>query len=225
MIKRPLSAMKGRLYRDRFARSVPSKMRRGSQSRTGFTLVELIVAMAFFSFMLMIISIGVVHIMRIYQSGVASRRTQTSARAVVEEITRDTRAASRIPSATLGRNRLCLEGNNTIDYVRTSSHRLEKRVLRTPSCPEAVRPVDISSTNSLIDGDEHNVQLREFNLNPVTNSDNRIVSVEVVLVVTTGDKELLSGSNCDPAARGAQFCASTQLVGTVSLRGSDNETF
>lgn len=195
------------------------------RNRTGFTLVELIVAMAFFSFMLTIISFGVVQVMRIYQSGVASRRTQQHARVALEEISRDVRSASNVPAGLVSNNRLCLEGDNTVEYIRTSAHQLQKRVLATSSCPSAVRPIDVLDTTTVIDGDPHNAQLRQFKLQPIFDSDGKVVSVEVVLVVTTGESDLISGDACDPEARGSQFCSATELVGTISLRGSDNETF
>lgn len=203
--------------------TVLSRQRRSRSA--GFTLVELIVAMAFFSFMLAIISLGVVQVMRIYQSGVASRRTQSAARAAMEEISRDVRVSHRVPAASLSNNRLCLEGDNTVDYIRTSTHRLEKRLLATPSCPASVRPVDIAETTTLIDGDSRNTQLRQFQLTPTADPSGRVISVEVTLVVTTGPEDLISGNACDPEARGSQFCSTTQLIGTISLRGANNETF
>src|SRR5688500_10704829 len=92
---------------------------------SGFTLVELIVALAFFSFMLLIVSAGFLQIGRIYQSGVSLRRTQQAARSVTTEIAREVRGASSISSVS-GVDRLCLErGSNVVDFVR-SEYRLLK---------------------------------------------------------------------------------------------------
>src|SRR3989344_4757236 len=55
----------------------------------GFTLIELIMAMALFTFMMAIFSLGFIQIMKIYQSGVSSRRTQTAARLTMEDISRE----------------------------------------------------------------------------------------------------------------------------------------
>src|SRR5579859_2625197 len=80
-----------------------------SSKCSGFTLVELIVAMAFFSFMMAIISIGFIQITHIYQAGVSSRRTQEAGRSIMEDIAREVRSASAIDSSS-GIGVLCLTG-------------------------------------------------------------------------------------------------------------------
>jgi prepilin-type N-terminal cleavage/methylation domain-containing protein len=44
-------------------------------NQAGFTMIELLMAMAVFSFMLMIVSFGFIQVVRIHQSGIASRAT------------------------------------------------------------------------------------------------------------------------------------------------------
>lgn len=189
----------------------------------GFTLVELLVAMAFFSFMLLIISVGVIQVARIYQSGVAARRTQSAARAVVEDVTREVRDARRL--AVVTNDRLCLEGETTVDYQRTGDQQLLKRILRTPFCPAAVSGDQVLDSQALVDGDPANVQLRQFSLRAITSgSRDTTGSVEMTIVIATGAPDLLQGGQCIPGVSGSQFCSTTQLVSTATLRGSDNVT-
>ena len=57
----------------------------------GFTLVELLLATAFFSFILLFVVVGFVQINRQYTKGVTVRRVQNNARSVLEDITRSIR--------------------------------------------------------------------------------------------------------------------------------------
>lgn len=57
----------------------------------GYTLVELILAMAIFSFVAVIMSVGLIRLYKIYQSGVQIRNTQQAARFIAEKVSRDVR--------------------------------------------------------------------------------------------------------------------------------------
>lgn len=65
----------------------------GGFNSQGFTFVELLLAMALFSFMFLIVGTGVIGIMRIYDAASGVRSTQQSARDLAEEITRYSRDA------------------------------------------------------------------------------------------------------------------------------------
>lgn len=183
----------------------------------GFTLVELIVAMAFFSFMLLLVSVGYLQINKIYQSGVASRRTQQAARAVHDDIAREVRAASSIN--VVSTDRLCVEGHQTIDYVRNTDNSLDKRSYHG-SCAS---PPAVFTETTLIGKDGNlsgNVVIREFKAEGIVNDLDEIVSAIVTLQVTTGAEDFFTGAPCDPTKTGTQFCATTKLTNTISLRGS-----
>jgi prepilin-type N-terminal cleavage/methylation domain-containing protein len=59
----------------------------------GFTIVELLVAMAIFSFMSVILSAGITRLFQIYQAGTSIRASQQSAATISAKITRDVQAA------------------------------------------------------------------------------------------------------------------------------------
>jgi prepilin-type N-terminal cleavage/methylation domain-containing protein len=61
--------------------------------QSGFTFVELIVAMALGSMALLVLTVGIIRLFHMYQSGVAIRSTQQSARAAADIMSQDIRDA------------------------------------------------------------------------------------------------------------------------------------
>ena len=64
-----------------------------SKKNAGFTLVELLIAVAFFSFILLFISAGFIALNRQFVKGRTARTVQNDARFVIEDITRSLRAS------------------------------------------------------------------------------------------------------------------------------------
>lgn len=64
------------------------------KSQSGFTIVELLIAVAFFSFILLFISAGFVALNRQFVKGRTARAVQSDARFVIEDITRNLRESS-----------------------------------------------------------------------------------------------------------------------------------
>ncbi len=69
-------------------------------SQTGYTLVEIVLAMAVFSFVLLIIISSINGLYRIYRATEGIRDTQQQARTISEELTRAARGASNIVTGT-----------------------------------------------------------------------------------------------------------------------------
>lgn len=173
----------------------------------GFTLIELVVAMAFFTFMMAFLTIGILQIMRIYQAGVSTRRTQQAARVSMEEITREVRNASAIGVAQ--ENRLCLEGARVVDFTRQNDNLI--KTTGGGSCASITNP-----TQTVIVDGAQNTQFREFTLSAINNANSVAASVKITLAVTTG-----AGAGeafCNPGP-GSQFCSTTRYTNVVSLRG------
>jgi prepilin-type N-terminal cleavage/methylation domain-containing protein len=79
------------------------------RNQRGFTFVELVIAMALSSFLMIVLTSGIIQLYRIYQSGQGIRATQQNARFVAEELSRDIRdsggflvGASSNPTITVG---------------------------------------------------------------------------------------------------------------------------
>ncbi|HLB40769.1 MAG TPA: hypothetical protein VJJ83_03185, partial [Candidatus Babeliales bacterium] len=64
-----------------------------------------------------------------------------------------------------------------------------------------------------------NVQVRKFDNVLINDSLGNSSSVQVSLQLTTGAVDLISGTVCNPAVKGSQFCSATALTNTITLRG------
>lgn len=176
-------------------------------------MVELIMAMAFFSFMMVILSIGVIQVMRIYQNNLSTRRTQQAARTIVEDVAREVRGAARIPVANIATQRLCLEGAQTVEYERSGTQLL-KKVLQGSCSNSAVQ------TSQVLAGSA-DIQVRQFDPIQITgNEAGSAGSVQFTITITTGTDDLLDNNTCQPES-GAEYCSATTYVSTVSMRGGE----
>lgn len=63
-------------------------------NQKGFSLVELILAMALFSFALLVIAIGFLALFRMYESGIEDRHTQLNARQALDKVVQTGRQAN-----------------------------------------------------------------------------------------------------------------------------------
>ena len=198
----------------------------------GFTLVELLLAMAVFSFMLVIVTSGYIQLMRIYQSGLASRATQQNARGVVDNIEQVMRTAGKGWTNT-GNTTLCLQtGTGVTEYsVKYSTstpvqHDLYRKdgLDVDPNCPSVLDVAGWTKLNS------NDVDARLFQ----TETTDSVAGSFGTVVVTIGmaSRDLLANVvvtpnaditksilTCSPGV-GAQFCATTTLTTAGVLRGN-----
>jgi prepilin-type N-terminal cleavage/methylation domain-containing protein len=75
-----------------------------SQFQAGFTMIELLVAMAVFSFMLLIIAVGFINVVRLHNEAVASNQVQDSANAAMQELVQAVRDSNGMDVAKSGVN-------------------------------------------------------------------------------------------------------------------------
>jgi len=135
-------------------------VKRADQS--GFTLVELTLAMAIFSFALIIFVSGFQTIMKLYQTGLAMRDTQQSARIAINRIVVDARGSSSavvgaattttVQGGTTSVEPICLFNSNGMIYYYVDSngdlYRNTYKVTEEPPqdlCPSAVNGAPPSS--------------------------------------------------------------------------------
>lgn len=88
-------------------------------TQAGFTLVELLVAMAIFSFMLLIVVSGFINIVHIHNQAVAANIAEDNARTAMDELVRGVRTSNGVLPSTPGT--LCLtnttNGQQILYYV------------------------------------------------------------------------------------------------------------
>jgi prepilin-type N-terminal cleavage/methylation domain-containing protein len=193
-------------------------------SQHGFTLVELLIAMAVFSFMMMIVTAGFIQVVRIHQSGIASRATQQNARLVLDTITKQIREAG---TATVGTGRtaqltqLCLtKGSQNLEYYVDGNDNLW--VGANPAPGSCVAPTVMTDWNKLNDS---TVRVKQFVATTTQAVAPGLGTVMVTLTVASNnnlDALDATQTRCLPGA-GSQFCAVTTLSSTAGLRGGNGQ--
>lgn len=212
------------------------KTRRNLASAGGFSLIELLVAMSVFSFMLLIISTGFIGIIKINQSTNASRLTQQSARLIIETLERKLRASSQVvitPDANPLNyglfSQLCLfDDSQYTEYIVDTNGDLRQGTLSSlgSSCPAQTQATlngwNKINTHSLSSGATDGVKVRRFlpTATAASGSDGGLVTIQLSMTGQgVADADLNPAkTSCLPKS-GSQFCSVTTLITTAVLRG------
>lgn len=192
-------------------------MIRTSSKQAGFTLVEISLAMAIFTFMLLVVSMAYINIARLYNASTAARNVQQNNRFAMEQISRMARTSSDAHwiSGT-GNDGLCLKSSvsgSQFFYLRNvDGNDLQKNELRQGS--DCVAPTDANSKVLSSPGTYAAKMVADTSVQGT-------VTVSLWMVSRT---DLLKNVNnnleCDQKT-GAEFCAVNKLTTTVELRGNN----
>ena len=204
----------------------------------GFSLIELLVAMALFSFLLLIVSSGFIGVVRTYQAGVSQRLVQQNSRLIIDDITRTVRIAQKVQvapgnvSVTLGgvpgslkQDIVCL--NTSTGIIVYAVERVAQGRLRQGIYPVST-PCAYPSAGTIATwrtlGDV-SVMVGKFSVTSTASqgasqqtasiglSTASIFSQSLLVPVTS-----TSDFACKPQA-GSQYCSVSHFIGTVQLRG------
>lgn len=208
----------------------------------GYTLVELIIAVALFSFFLLIIMMSLSRTVNQYNAGLTRKKAQNISRLINEDMTRETRATVKIASgnAATGNNTLCVQDDNPSPrrtrYVRVTPategvygyprysfikySNLVNDPTPSPDGPCADDNLGLPGVivTPLLIADE-NLQVRFFRtvpLNPSTDP-NRRSGVTTVINITSGTDLTDTGDDTCRAEDGP-FCATFATRGAISVR-------
>lgn len=210
------------------------------RNQRGFTLTELMIAMAFVAFLLIFVVTAIVQTMRIYNKGVAIRHINQSGRQLSEELTRSLRYANAADFAANAyhptEQRLCANGVSYVWNLEATAGLDEKnrysgadvsnppiRLVRVDDkagllCSNPTSPVTKSQARDLLDA---RLTLQRFDVS--IREAGRIAVVSFV-VSTQGDNRPLgpgrltpSGFEC-PAGGDGAFCAFGDFQSTVYIR-------
>ncbi|HSX01673.1 MAG TPA: prepilin-type N-terminal cleavage/methylation domain-containing protein [Candidatus Saccharimonas sp.] len=188
----------------------------------GFTLVELLVAMAIFSFVLVIVTAGFVQIIRIHQSGIASRATQQQSRLVMDSVIKDIRqSGTAAVGGTAQLSTLCLtKGSQTLEYAVDINGDLRVGTIAPPAAGVCPAAVFTSAWRTLNDTTGQVTQFAATTTPAVTPG-----LGTAMVVLTIASRNNLNALNATKTAclpgSGAQFCAVTTLSSGAALRGGD----
>jgi type II secretory pathway pseudopilin PulG len=214
-----------------------------SMNKRGFTIIELLLAMTFFSFIMMIIVVGFMQLVRTYRGGIIRRDTQTAIRQSVDRITDQIHRSDLIE----------VTGNDTLSYICTdttwfilntagNSGKITSSDIPTAStsCGDVVVP--LSDQKSLFDNDK--MQLLYFKIEekstsrptgaspplPVdginlrliigTRSDDAIGGDEFIRQITDGGET--DRFECNNGIFGSQYCAITDITTSIARRAGDS---
>lgn len=185
-------------------------MSRDMTRQSGFTLVEISLAMAIFTFMLLVVSLSYINIARLYNASTAARTVQQNNRFAMEQITRNARSANK---ATIVNGGLCLESSSktTYFYLRNvgGGDALKNELVQADACtsPESHNPRTLTSAGSYAAKLE-----AEPEVGAVT------VSLWMVSKTNLLDTVDVGALRCKGGV-GSEFCSINKLTTTVELRG------
>ena len=210
----------------------------------GFTIVELMIATAIFSTILLICTTAMIQVGRYYYKGVNSARTQESARNIIEQISLPVQLSGYepypIPFNTNNYNGLdvyafCI-GNDRYNFAidvqvtdglpdstynpaRQSPHALWKDKTTDPSCPTADLTLNKPSSDAATGKELLNsgMRIKALSVAPVVGNPS-LWSVDVSLLY--GDSDLIDPAtgNCISSSIGGSFCGVSDLHTTVYRR-------
>jgi prepilin-type N-terminal cleavage/methylation domain-containing protein len=194
--------------------------------KSGFTIIELLIATVVFSVVLLIVTTGIVQFGRIYYKGVIQSRTQERARAIVEDISQNLQFSGTNLSGNqvVNPGYICA-GNRVYTYTKYQKLSSNQRVLvaqsgapcamYTPMQSGSPLPALLTNATELA-GD--NMILLDLS---VTQQTSDIFQVHIRLAYagsTTDLTSLTPTGTCKGLKVGGQFCAISELTTTVSRR-------
>lgn len=191
----------------------------------GFTLTELMMAMAFVSFILLFIVFAMLQVMGNYNKGLAIKQINQTSRTVVEELSRLARATSpsAINTSQVGNGRLCfggvgyvwnVRGGNANKYTDNSAVTMV-RVEDAAVCDAALPAINPAKAKVLVTSQ---VWVQEVTAS--VSSSNKLVSFGVKLSTAAENQPTVLGPSGYTCAGGTvgNFCAVASFNTTVSTR-------
>jgi prepilin-type N-terminal cleavage/methylation domain-containing protein len=175
------------------------------KGNSGFTMIELLVSMAVFSFMLLIISSGVIGIVRMENQSLASNSAQDNARSTMDELVQAIRDSSGVTTpATVGvpTSILCLKNDSGVQqayYVNADV------LYRSDDCLAYTNTVALTSNQ---------VQVSKFSAT-VTTGGAGITENEVEIELTIASDNGTTnggGTACNNSDVDRQFCSVVTLT-------------
>lgn len=198
-----------------------------SRKDSGFTLVELLLAMAFLGFLLLFMVTATIQIMRSYNKGIVMKQINQTARTTLEDMTRQIRTidGTQLNTSFTTTERLCLGGISYVWNRQGSVANKKDDVAQTPvglvrvqdpsgSMCAGGRPlVPANQSTDLLTG-----RVWVQDIVAQQNTDRQLVQLTLGLSTTQADAPSGTPLACPTGAAG-QFCAFVSFTTTVNTRG------
>lgn len=204
------------------------KVQHLGKSVTGFTIVELLIATAVFSVVLLLVTTGMLQIARTYYKGINTAKTQEAARTIMDEVSRSIQFGGGVVTTTIatasdGSEGFCI-GDRRYSYI------IDRQLVDGPPTLEQSNNVLVVDTVTGcsataaqdVTGGSITPTSRELLSSQMRLADFTVVSAgddlwAVNVRVVYGDLDLSSGGSCSGGA-GGQFCAASELRTIVKKR-------
>lgn len=196
-------------------------LQRPKSNNQGFTIVELLISTLIFSMILLLVTIGIIQITRVYYKGITEARTQNTARAAMDEITQGIQFSGGTVSATqASKSSFCI-GDQQYSYAlgKQLGTQTAKALWKTntPGC--SGNPA-VATTGKEFLSDK--MRLSNLTVTPLGAN-----LWKVSLTVAYGDDDLLNNPtstspSCKGIQAGSQFCSISTLTSTVIQRVTSN---
>lgn len=177
-------------------------------SEQGFTLVELLVAMSIFSFMLVLVVVGFLNIVRLHNQALASNMAQDNARTAIDEVVRAVRDSASVvaPASGVPAAEICLanaSGPQIVYYVDPVTRALN----RAENCVTRVNAQRV--TSELVQVSNFTATVKTEGANIVKPQVEMSVTVASFNGTTTGSGAAIA---CGPTSQDRAFCAVVTLT-------------
>ena len=196
-------------------------MRNKSKSQRGFTVIELLIATAVFSVVLLVFVTSFLRLSELFYKGVNLTNTQESARNMIQSISSDIQFYNQAPQVFPSENYFCI-GTHRYTYVPyvqydpSSSSAIGMIKENLPNCVSpTIQPANLRNGQEMLDPG------MQINKMIITCNASGLCSVSTHLVYYSNDPTVLSPSSIDPAAlctgpaSSTQFCATADYSSTI----------
>jgi prepilin-type N-terminal cleavage/methylation domain-containing protein len=173
---------------------------------TGFTLTELIIAMALFSFILLFAVMAFIQVNKIYVKGITLKRMNDQARVVLNDVSRDIQQHTAFSPASPV-NEICFSDGVAYSWTLNDPGKLSRGTVS--SCSGSGDTIE--NAQNLIDGNT-SVQLLSISPSGVSGS------YKIDLVLSTQNQDQLTGTGSDITCKGDigdQYCGVVHLSTVV----------
>lgn len=177
-----------------------------AKNSLGYTLVELILAVALFSFVLVIVTAGIINVFRLYQQGAVSRSVQQSTRFAMDDMVRTGRLATNVEN--IANSTVCFTfPSKKVRFYMLNNGLYKDEIGASTDCAAGT----VASISLL----PSEVKAASF-ISLITTRTTK--SIQIILAASSQNAILDANFKCD-ATLNNQFCAAASLESAVSLRG------
>lgn len=204
-------------------------MIRRTDTQDGFTLVELLLALTFVSFILLFIVFAMLQVMGNYNKGLAIKEINQTSRTIVEEMSRVARFSSinTINTSATARGRICF---GSVSYVwntkGSSTNKLSNNAAVTLSrvedaggalCAAGNPPIPAAAATNLLTGP---VWVQKLEVSKAATAN--LITIKLVLSTSDDNQPTDIDDASNPICSGnkaGNYCAVATFSTTVSTRG------